>query len=498
MKKKTNHKHIRPIRKIQILGICILILSILLLWSYTLSSTPMYSVQRITEKGTIEHIESFHKLKDAKKRMLQESNAKQKKNARILDKHKEVIAIGYGIVNFRTKECSVNTSYMLDSTKTSGYINGCYGADGAYLDTSEDGTKIKFKQAGAIGWVDKKDVTIKNYTHGHEISSINHYTTKDKKTVHHITTNVESETYRSPLEIGVIDLSDNVYYSYDGHYFYASFPTMIDDYRKGTYKNSINKEPYYNFYQYLSHRSKSAYTAQDIDRYIEQHLKLTKLEKEKTKQSSLLYKSGNAFETAQNTYGTNAIMMLSLSINESNYGRSKIALEKHNLFGHAAYDSSPGESAASYNNVAESIQSHALYYLQKRYLNPDDKRFFGGFFGDKASGMNVRYASDPYWGEKAAWHYRLFDRVMGAKDQRAFTVRILNQPVIPIYQRPDKNSTILYTLKNIQPYAYTLVDTTSASNWFSMQSDVALQSGTVRTQSDFYSFSQSIAYIFDE
>ena len=25
---------------------------------------------------------------------------------------------------------------------------------------------------------------------------------------------------------------------------------------------------------------------------------------------------------------------------------------------------------------------------------------FGGFLGNKASGVNVKYASDPYWGEK--------------------------------------------------------------------------------------------------
>ena len=37
------------------------------------------------------------------------------------------------------------------------------------------------------------------------------------------------------------------------------------------------------------------------------------------------------------------------------------------------------------------------------YLDPvTDGRYFGANLGDKGSGINVKYASDPYWGEKAA------------------------------------------------------------------------------------------------
>ena len=31
-----------------------------------------------------------------------------------------------------------------------------------------------------------------------------------------------------------------------------------------------------------------------------------------------------------------------------------------------------------------------------------DSRYYGANLGDKASGICVKYASDPYWGEKAA------------------------------------------------------------------------------------------------
>ena len=45
-------------------------------------------------------------------------------------------------------------------------------------------------------------------------------------------------------------------------------------------------------------------------------------------------------------------MMLSLAINESGFGRSQISIEKNNLFGHAAYDNAPNESANGYKDVA--------------------------------------------------------------------------------------------------------------------------------------------------
>ena len=32
------------------------------------------------------------------------------------------------------------------------------------------------------------------------------------------------------------------------------------------------------------------------------------------------------------------------------------------------------------------------------YLNINDYRYFGGQLGNKGSGINVKYAGDPYWG----------------------------------------------------------------------------------------------------
>ena len=42
----------------------------------------------------------------------------------------------------------------------------------------------------------------------------------------------------------------------------------------------------------------------------------------------------------------------------------------------------------------------AKYYISRGYSDPEDWRYFGGYLGNKGSGANVKYASDPFWGEK--------------------------------------------------------------------------------------------------
>ena len=65
----------------------------------------------------------------------------------------------YAVVNFKTKDCKINTHYTTDSGRA-GYTNGCYGADAAFLGI-ENG-KVKFKLSGSIGYVNPSEVEIRN------------------------------------------------------------------------------------------------------------------------------------------------------------------------------------------------------------------------------------------------------------------------------------------------------------------------------------------------
>lgn len=101
---------------------------------------------------------------------------------------------------------------------------------------------------------------------------------------------------------------------------------------------------------------------------------------------------GEAFKKAESDYGVNALFLTGLAIHESNYGKSKIAQDKNNIFGFQAYDSSPYKSAAKYATKADSIDKAAAH-LAKNYLSEGGK-YFNGY---SISAVGKRYATDPNW-----------------------------------------------------------------------------------------------------
>ena len=128
---------------------------------------------------------------------------------------------------------------------------------------------------------------------------------------------------------------------------------MTDDVLSGTHEHAINaSRPYYSYYQYLSHRSKTNYTAADIANYITNVLGYTSTVQDRYNikgYESLLYGTQNTFISAQNAYGANAIMSYGVAYNESGGGRASIPLRTNNLYGHGAYDDAPGANADGYN-----------------------------------------------------------------------------------------------------------------------------------------------------
>ena len=197
--------------------------------------------------------------------------------------------------------------------------------------------------------------------------------------------------YRTTLDNGEAPSylkSGTTYYSYDGHYFYTNYATMLSDYRNNTRDNSVNPDdPYYNYYQYLPMRSTTSYSSSTLNSMINS----------KVSSSSKMYNIGSAIVTNQDTYGVNGLLIAGIAANESGWGTSNICQSKNNLFGLNAVDSSPGTSAYTFASVSACIQDFANGWMSRGYLDPEDWRYFGGFLGNKGSGLNVKYASDPYW-----------------------------------------------------------------------------------------------------
>lgn len=179
---------------------------------------------------------------------------------------------------------------------------------------------------------------------------------------------------------------------------------MVSDYKKGVRTNSVNNNnPFYLYYLYLPFRSKTVYSASDLNSYINNVLK--------TYPDSKLKNIGQALKDAETKYGVNALLALGVAVNETGYGNSTIAKTKNNLFGLKAYNSDPNQ-AASFATPQDSVVEFAKNFISAGYADPYDWRYFGGFLGNKNRGVNVKYASDPFWGEKAARYAYEIDKFL--------------------------------------------------------------------------------------
>lgn len=109
------------------------------------------------------------------------------------------------------------------------------------------------------------------------------------------------------------------------------------------------------------------------------------------------------FYYIEQQYNINGLFVAAVGIHESNWGTSKIAQNKHNLFGYGAYDSNPYNGAYQFTNYSESIDLIARVFV-KYYLNPKGTSIYGGekaagtyYNGHTLSGINKKYATDKNW-----------------------------------------------------------------------------------------------------
>ena len=118
--------------------------------------------------------------------------------------------------------------------------------------------------------------------------------------------------------------------------------------------------------------------------------------------------SSNAeyFYYIEKQYNINGIFVAAIGIHESGWGTSRIAKNKNNLFGYRAYDSSPYNSASTFETYAEGIDFIARM-LVKYYLNPKGTAISNGetavgtyYNGNTVSAVNKKYATDTGWAEK--------------------------------------------------------------------------------------------------
>ncbi|MCF0110289.1 MAG: hypothetical protein HUJ58_00170, partial [Erysipelotrichaceae bacterium] len=263
-------------------------------------------------------------------------------NVATLFKGSKIVACKYATLDFTAVGSSSVNSYIYaqktDGTynSTADYFNGFYTAEGPYIVTGSTSSKAVTVVSGLRGRVNKT----RNDNTQYEIvpisvaAPLNYYVADTNGNLRHYFAYFSSQ---SSLNIGVAPEfmeAGKKYYSYDGHYFYTKYTDLIDDLEKSVSTHAVNADaPWFNYYQFLPFHSTTNYTASDIDSYLRAKgytqpaytYYSTAQNGESTyplSNQSLLYGSGSYFMQMQQIYGINPLLLLSISANESSWGRS--------------------------------------------------------------------------------------------------------------------------------------------------------------------------------
>ncbi|HET1108503.1 TPA: glucosaminidase domain-containing protein [Streptococcus pneumoniae] len=257
-----------------------------------------------------------------------------------------------------------------------------------------DGEKLSYISQGSVVWLDKDRKS------------------DDKRLA--ITISGLSG-YMKTEDLQALDASKDFipYYESDGHHFYhyvaqnASIPVAshLSDMEVGKKYYSADGLHFDGFklenpFLFKDLTEATNYSAEELDKVFS----LLNIN------NSLLENKGATFKEAEEHYHINALYLLAHSALESNWGRSKIAKDKNNFFGITAYDTTPYLSAKTFDDVDKGILG-ATKWIKENYIDRGRT-----FLGNKASGMNVEYASDPYWGEKIASVMMKINEKLGGKD----------------------------------------------------------------------------------
>ena len=257
-----------------------------------------------------------------------------------------------------------------------------------------DGEKLSYISQGSVVWLDKDRKS------------------DDKRLA--ITISGLSG-YMKTEDLQALDASKDFipYYESDGHRFYhyvaqnASIPVAshLSDMEVGKKYYSADGLHFDGFklenpFLFKDLTEATNYSAEDLDKVFS----LLNIN------NSLLENKGATFKEAEEHYHINALYLLAHSALESDWGRSKIAKDKNNFFGITAYDTTPYLSAKTFDDVDKGILG-ATKWIKENYIDRGRT-----FLGNKEYGMNVEYASDPYWGEKIASVMMKINEKLGGKD----------------------------------------------------------------------------------
>lgn len=508
-------------KKFLIRGILLLLLSLTLLGP---SITKAQSVDKKTldaiDKKTTErkfYNEAQNWQKIEKENLAEDKKAPKSTTADFADDAALAATDSIVVLSAANKTCNV---YAKNSTSSAviTYINPYSERDAALLATSGKWAKIKI--SGVIGWVTGACTDGKGYK-AYDVKKLPDFkfdglTGKDMtryqvdgNKLKYYTTRADYNGLGITTYIGYTDVpkglkNKTVYYSYDGIYYYTDPGQMIRDYKANTSSHAVNaKNPYFDYYTYLPMRSTSKIASSVYEAHLKSELPSAGNKYSETAQIggcntpvknhkysgtvSAYYKKLKGFTDQQPISKLNSSIIHAIAITESGNATSRLSYHYNNIFGWGAYDSNPS-CAATYKSIGSGINTYNAD-MSEMYANPVSQLGGKGTqIGNKQSGANVKYASDPSWGAKNARNYRLLDERAGTKDKNQYKVGILStgkfagitgnekDEWINVYEKASTSSAVKYIFE--RNYSSVII-TGELGNFYKVLNSVGTKGGTI-------------------
>ena len=446
------------------------------------TTTQGYAVVNLKEDGTYSRVAHFATFDEANASLLE---------GQAIMLNNKYIKIPSGFVATNTKDVTI---IYKQPTFTAGYEYAGITTDTEFVYVDATANYVKINAAGQDMYVLHEDVTLIPTAAAKGQS----YYIADKNGLWHRIYHHHKGNYDSAYLVGkkpdFLKEGEN-YYSTDGTNFSGENGAFVGE--------------SYAYFQYISPRVPTSYSAEQLDQYIAKELEA----REKTgnvKYANATTKSplkglGATLKTIEKDKHINALLILSLAIHESDYGMSCHAQYYKNLFGLNVTDNNSEclavkvdtSSSKYFNSIEENITT-LVSRFNTSYLDPlnmQSYRYNGLALGNKMIGMNVRYATDPYWGAKTAGHMYRIDEALGGKDYQQYKVGITTGSQVSIRKEPivkyGDNNNLAYqykldwTIKRLDKMPITLSNTPSEANgWLRVVSELPTDRTDLYTVTD--------------
>ncbi|WP_042471026.1 S-layer homology domain-containing protein [Bacillus ndiopicus] len=261
------------------------------------------------------------------------------------------------------------------------------------------------------------------------------------------------------------------YYGTDGVHFYNANEQLVGQ--------------HFQYFQFASLRQPTNYTAEELDYMINAILEERRAAGPRYANiltESRLLGLGKFLKQVEQEHHVNALFILATAIHESDYGISANSLQKNNIFGIRVFDANEA-AGSTYASPNDSVLAFINQYVNKNYAPQTGGYAKGAVLGNKTTGINVHYASDPFWGSKIAGHMYRLDSRFGRKDYKLGRLAMVINDGNSVNARmePSTSSAIAFTYKakvigesGAFGYPVAIVEETVGSDgyiWYKVYSD---------------------------